>query len=382
MIPLSAPSFHGNEKKYLSECIDEGWVASGSFISRFEKSLSEYTSIPYVVACSNGTSALEIALRVLDIQEHDEVIVPTLTFIATVNSILYCGAKPIFMDCGNDCNLSIEKTISFIKNNTTYKNGFTYNIKTKKIIKAIIVVHVFGNSIQFNELLKVCEKNNIKIVEDAAESLGTFNNEKESKKHTGSIGDIGCFSFNGNKTITTGGGGAIVSHSQTLIDKARYLINQAKDDSTFYIHNQVGFNYRLSNVHAAIGLAQMESLEKVLAKKKNIYNIYSKFLNSFEKACLIAPPHFSESNFWLNVVRIDAPDLNIRGLVDFMHDSGIEVRPIWHANHLQKPFSSYESFQIDNAPRIISSSICLPSSFSLSEDQQSFIIKKLQDFIL
>ena len=231
-------------------------------------------------------------------------------------------------------------------------------------------------------MLKVCEKNNIKIVEDAAESLGTFNNEKESKKHTGSIGDIGCFSFNGNKTITTGGGGAIVSHSKTLIDKARYLINQAKDDSIFYIHNQVGFNYRLSNVHAAIGLAQMESLEKVLAKKKNIYNIYSKFLNSFEKAYMIAPPHFSESNFWLNVVRIDAPDLNIRGLVDFMYDSGIEVRPIWHANHLQKPFSSYESFQIDNAPRIISSSICLPSSFSLSEDQQSFIIKKLQDFIL
>ena len=283
MIPLSAPSFNGNEKKYLSECIDEGWVASGSFISKFEKSLSEYTSIPYVVACSNGTSALEIALRVLDIQEHDEVIVPTLTFIATVNSILHCGAKPIFMDCGHDCNLSIEKTISFIKNNTTYKNGFTYNIKTKKIIKAIIVVHVFGNSIQFNELLKVCEKNNIKIVEDAAESLGTFNNEKESKKHTGSIGDIGCFSFNGNKTITTGGGGAIVSHSKTLIDKARYLINQAKDDSIFYIHNQVGFNYRLSNVHAAIGLAQMESLEKVLAKKKNIYKLCKTKIQSYIK---------------------------------------------------------------------------------------------------
>jgi dTDP-4-amino-4,6-dideoxygalactose transaminase len=285
------------------------------------------------------------------------------------------------MDCEQDCNISIEKTINFINNHTVYKNGHTYNIKTNNIVRAITVVHVFGNSIRFSELLNLCKVRNIKIIEDAAESLGSYNNEFNQKIHTGGIGDIGCFSFNGNKIITTGGGGAIASHSKELIDKARYLINQAKDDPVFYIHNEVGFNYRLSNLSAAMGQAQIENLDKILLQKSKIHTIYCNLLDSSKMLSIIHPSSHSISNFWLNVISIHKKSFNLRLVIDKMFEAGIEVRPIWHANNLQSVFSHHESFQIELAPSIISSSLCLPSSFSLTEDQQYYIINTLQDIL-
>ena len=277
-IPLSSPNLNGNELKYVKECLDTEWVSSaGKYVELFEQKVSEYTGARYAIACVNGTSALQLSLLLAGVNENDEVIVPTLTFIATVNAIVYNRAKPLFMDADNFCNIDKDKTIEFIKNETLMKNGYTFNKKTKKRISAIIPVHVWGNAANLDELVLLCKERNIKIVEDASESLGTnYINGSLKGKHTGVIGELGCLSFNGNKIITTGGGGMILTNDAKLASKARYLSTQAKDDEVRYVHNQVGYNFRLTNVQAAIGVAQMEQLPKFLDRKREIYSKYKR----------------------------------------------------------------------------------------------------------
>ena len=222
-MPLCVPTLKGNEWKYVKECIDTEWVSSaGKYVDLFEQKISEYTGSKYAVACVNGTSAIQVSLRLAGVLPGDEVIVSTLTFIASVNAITYNNAKPIFLDADKYYNLDSEKTIEFIKNETVFKNGFTYNKKTNNKITAIIPVHVWGNACWLDELIELCNKQNIAIVEDACESLGTFYNVGKYKgEHTGTIGKLGCLSFNGNKIITTGGGGMILTNDEMLADKAR-----------------------------------------------------------------------------------------------------------------------------------------------------------------
>jgi len=244
MIPLSVPNLKGNEKKYLKKCISTEFVSSvGEYVNIFEKNISKFTKSKYAVACSSGTTALHLALRAISIEKDDEVIVPSMSFIATVNPVRYLNASPVFMDCDNFYNLDIYKFKQFIEKNTFFKNGFTINKKTKKKIKAVIPVHVSGNAVDLESIVNFCKKKNIKIVEDAAEALGTFYlRGKLKNKHAGIIGDIGCLSFNGNKIITSGGGGMIITNDKKLAKKCKYLSTQATNDSIIYKHDDIGYN--------------------------------------------------------------------------------------------------------------------------------------------
>lgn len=375
-ISLHEPIFQGNELKYLKDCLDSTWVStSGYFINKFEKEIKNYTKTKNAIFCINGTSGLQISLLVAGVKKNDEVIVPTITFIAPVNAIRYNGAEPIFMDCDNFYNIDQDKTIEFLKNNTEFKKGYTVNNKTKKIIKAIIIVHAFGNAADFDRLNLFCKKRNIKVIEDASESLGTFYNKKN--KHTGTIGDLGVISFNGNKIITAGAGGMILTNSSRLNKKIRYLIKQAKDDALNFIHNNVGYNYAQTNVNAAIGLAQLENISDILIKKKELHNKYIDKLRNNSEYNLVLTPKFSKNNYWLNLIRTTAK--NKKYLIKKLLLRNIYVRPIWYPNHLQKMYKNNQSYKIQNALKLYRETICLPSSYHLKERDFKRVIKVLSE---
>ena len=378
---LSTPNIKGNEWKYVKECLDTEWVSSaGKYVELFEEKISEYTGAKYAIACVNGTSALQLSFLLAGVKENDEVIVPTLTFIATVNAIVYNRAKPIFMDADNFCNIDKDKTIEFIKDKTIFKEGFTYNISTKNRISAISPVHVWGNAANLDELFLLCKERNIKIVEDASESLGTIYTKGLFKgKHTGIVGELGCISFNGNKIITTGGGGMILTNDPILATKARYLSTQAKDDEVRYIHNQVGYNFRLTNVQAAIGVAQMEQLPKFLDCKKEIHSTYKNELKKINGLSLLETPDYSKNNNWINLLKIDSKQYgkNTEDIRKLMDKKGIQTRPIWKLNHLQNPYKSFFSYKIENAEKLVNNSLCLPSSTNLANEDLIKIIETL-----
>ena len=368
-IQLSAPSLKGNEWKYVKECLDTEWVSSaGKYVDLFEQNIADYTGAKYAIACVNGTSALQVSLRLAGVQPGDEVIVPTLTFIAPVNAIAYNGASPIFMDADRFYNIDVEKTISFINKETTFNNGFTYNKITKKRISAILPVHVWGNAAWLDALLPLCEERNISIVEDASESLGSFYSSGKYKgRHTGSIGRLGCLSFNGNKIITTGGGGMILTNDEKLAEKAKYFTTQAKDNKIIYLHNEIGYNYRLTNIQAAMGVAQLEQLPKFLKRKDDISRYYKTEIEGVEGVALATVPDYAENNHWMNIIQVYSEIYgdDIETLMLQLKQSGIQTRPVWHLNHLQKPYENNYSFMIENAPLLLKKSLCLPSSTKL-----------------
>ena len=283
-IPLSTPNLIGNESKYLKECVKTEWVSSsGKFVETFENKIKRIVGSKYAIACVNGTSALQLSLKLAGATSGDEVIVPSLTFIAPVNAVHYNNCSPIFMDSDEFFNIDVNKTIDFIKKFTKFDKGISVNKISKKKIVAIILVHVFGNAILMDKLIKLCKSRNIQIIEDASESLGTkFKRGIYKNKHTGSVGLLGCFSFNGNKIITSGGGGMIVTNNQKIAKRAKYLTTQAKDNADFFIHNDIGYNFRLTNLNAAVGLAKLEKLEKFIKIKKRINKIHKKKTNKID----------------------------------------------------------------------------------------------------
>ena len=248
-IGLHAPNINFRESsKIINKCLKSNWVSTdGNLVNEFEKRISKFTGAKYTIACNSGTSALHVALRLAGVSRTDEVIVPTLTFVAPVNSIIYNNASPIFMDCDDYYNLDIKKTINFLKKETFFKNGFTFNKRTKRCIKAVLPVNVWGNALRLDNLKFICDKKNIKIIEDASEALGTFLKKRKRKIHVGLCGLAGCLSFNANKIITSGCGGAIITNNKKIASKALFLITQAKENSVEYIHSDVGYNYRLTN---------------------------------------------------------------------------------------------------------------------------------------
>ena len=378
---LSVPTLTGNELQYVKECIDTEWVSSaGKYVDLFEKNIADYTGSKYAVACVNGTAAIQVSLRLAGVEAGDEVIVSTLTFIASVNAITYNNATPIFMDADKYYNIDAEKTIKFIKNETVFKNGFTYNRKTDNKITAIIPVHVWGNACWLDELIELCNNQNIAIVEDACESLGTFYNKGKYKgKHTGTIGKLGCLSFNGNKIITTGGGGMILTDNKALAEKAKYLTTQAKDDPIRYVHDEIGHNFRLTNIQAALGVAQLEQLSKILKRKKEIYAFYQSTIENIEGLSLSNPPDYAQNNHWLNLLQIDSKVYNEdrEVLMKRLEEDGIQTRPVWKMNHEQKPYKDCQYYKMEKAKKLVTNSLCLPSSSNLSNENLNKIISVL-----
>ena len=370
MIPLSIPSIQGNEWKYVKECLDTEWVSSaGKYIDLFEQKIAEFTGSKYAVACVNGTAALQVSLSLACVIPGDEVIVPTLTFIASVNAITYCNAIPVFMDADKYYNIDPEKTIEFIKNETIFKNGFTYNKKTNNKITAIIPVHVWGNACWLDELSDICKDRKISIVEDACESLGTVYTQGKFKgKHTGTIGKLGCISFNGNKIITTGGGGMILTDDSNLAEKAKYLTTQAKDDPVRYVHREIGYNFRLTNIQAALGVAQLEQLPSILKRKKEIYDFYQSALEKIDGLSISKVPDYAENNHWLNLLQVDIGIYgeNSEALMQRLDENGIQTRPVWSLNHEQMPYKNCQYYKIENAQKLVENSLCLPSSSNLT----------------
>jgi len=370
---LSEPSFCGNEKKYLNDCIDSGWVSSaGNYVDQFEESIARYTGVKHAIAMVNGTAAIHLALKIAGVQPGHEVIAPTLTFIAPINAISYLGAEPVFMDSDSVFNIDTEKTIDFLDTKVKYQNGHNINKDTGNIIKAILPVHIFGTTIDLAELVSICKDRGIAVIEDASESLGSFIGS--DRVHSGTIGDIGCISFNGNKIITCGGGGMILTDSDEYAHQARYLSTQAKDDSFFFLHNEVGFNYRLTNIQAALGQAQFENFSNIKSAKEKIHNFYHNLFSSNDNIELISPDKKIESNYWLNAIKFLNKDMQKQATKKFL-SADIEVRPIWHANHLQEPFKNACTFKIEHAPMQIETSLCLPSSVGLSTAELDRITK-------
>ncbi len=359
-IPLHEPRFRGNEKKYLNECIDSTFVSSvGKFVDLFEQKIAEYTGAKYAVAAVNGTAALHIALILSDVKSDDEVITQPLTFIATANAISYTGAKPIFIDVDKDTmGLSPEKLLSFLKEKTEIKEGETYNKETGKRISACIPMHTFGHPLRIVEIKEICEKYNIALIEDAAESLGSFYKEQ----HTGTFGKIGTLSFNGNKTITTGGGGMIITDDEKIAKLAKHLTTQAKVPHKWnYEHNYIGYNYRLTNLAAALGVAQIEQLPEIIKSKRTLANRYIELFRSINEIDFINEPKDSSSNYWLNAVSLKNREERDKFL-EYTNSNGVMTRPIWELMNRLPMFKDCQVENIENSEWLVDRIVNIPSS--------------------
>jgi perosamine synthetase len=377
IIPLSEPEISGNEWRYIKECLDTGWVSSaGSYVTRFEDMTAGYVGTKYAVATVNGTSALHVSLIVSGVQPGDEVIVPTLTFIAPVNTVKYCGAEPVFMDCNVD-NLcvDVQKISDFIDSGCELrKDGHIYNKATNRRVKAIIPVHVFGHPVDMDALMKICNKSNIDIIEDATESLGSEYKEKK----TGSFGKIGCFSFNGNKIITTGGGGMVVTDDKDIADRIRHLSTQAKKDPFEYDHDDIGYNYRLTNIQAAMGVAQMERLQEFISTKRKNAVIYSELLSNLEGIKFLWESQNVKSNFWFYTIKVHRE--HRKKLIKYLLSKNIQVRPIWKLIHILPMYKNCQSYLIDNAIEAYDSCINIPCSVTIKQEDIEYIAENISKY--
>ncbi|NNE33124.1 MAG: LegC family aminotransferase [Winogradskyella sp.] len=359
-IPLHEPRFRGNEKKYLNECIDSTFVSSvGKFVDQFETAVAKFTGAEYAIATVNGTAALHIGLLLADVKPNDEVITQPLTFVATANAISYCGAHPVFVDVDKDTmGLSPEKLKAFLEKNTTIVNGKCVNTLTNRIIKAVVPMHTFGLPMRIEEVVEICNNYNITIVEDAAESLGSYYNHK----HTGTFGSIGTLSFNGNKTITTGGGGMLITNDKSIAEKAKYITTTAKVPHSWeYHHDMTAYNYRLPNLNAALGCAQMESLPGFLESKKNLAEKYNHFFKKNDAIEFIEPISEGDSNFWLNAIRLS--NLEVRNeFLKATNEAGVMTRPIWKLMNSLPMYKSAQCGNLDNSEFLENRIVNLPSS--------------------
>jgi len=383
MIYLHPPFLKNNEKNLVNKCIKNEWLSSsGMYVKKFEDLICRYVKSKYSVGLVNGTSALHLALKAINADSTSEIIVPAISFISTANVVLYCGSSPIFIGVDKNFNICEEKVLEFLKKKTFYRKGNTYNSKTNKKIIAIIVVHTFGSLCKLDKLVNICKKKNIYIIEDAAESLGAYYKSGVFKnKHAGTIGDIGCLSFNVNKILTTGGGGMIITNKKNICKKIFYLSNQAKNDPINFKHDYLGYNYRLNNINAAIGIKQLERIKYFLYKKKKIHNVYKKLFFKDNRIKLIETPSYCSSNYWLNLIKINA-DKDLRAnLISFLLSKKIEARPIWHPLYLQKMFLKFERYGVNGVMNDIKNVVCLPSGVSLKKLDILSIKEKLNSFL-
>ncbi|MCB0697839.1 MAG: LegC family aminotransferase [Chitinophagaceae bacterium] len=359
-IPLHAPYFGGNEKKYLADTIDSTFVSSvGAYVNRFEEMMAKITGAKYAVATTNGTVALQLSLIVAGIQQGDEVITQPLTFVATANAIAHGNATPVFVDVDRDTmGLSPDALEKFLEENATIKDGAAYNNKTGKRIAACIPMHTFGFPCRIDKIVEICDRWHITVIEDAAESLGSYYNSK----HTGTFGKLGTFSFNGNKTVTCGGGGAIVTDDEALAKRAKHISTTAKVPHAWeFVHDEVGYNFRMPNLNAALACAQLEQLDAILANKKELAELYQHFFAGTDIGFVTAKKG-SIANNWLNCVILK--DLGQRNaFLEATNNTGVMTRPIWQLMNKLAMYQYCQCGDLSNALWLEDRIVNIPSSF-------------------
>lgn len=380
-IPLSVPNLKGNELKYVSHAVETEWVSTGGpYVSDFEEKIANYANCKGAVSCQNGTSGLHVALRLCDVTKDDEVIVPTLTFIAAVNPVKYIGASPIFMDCDDSLSMDADKLFDFCNNECDLIDGKLINKFTNKHIKAVVVVHVFGNMANMEGIIKVANNFNLKVIEDATEAIGTYYTDGIYKgKHAGTIGDIGVYSFNGNKIMTTGGGGMIVSNNENYLKRAKHLTTQAKSDELYYTHDEIGYNYRMTNLQAALGLAQLEQLESFIDTKRQNYEYYREELIKIEGLHILDVRKDIRSNHWFYALLIeDTNKLNRDEIIKYLSQKKVQSRPIWGLISEQKPYSESQCYKIEKAKYYIKKIVNIPCSSNLTKTEAKYVVDCLK----
>ena len=384
MINLSVPNLSMDILDNLKECLESGWVSTGGrFIPEFETKVKNYMKTKFAAGVQSGTAGLHMSLQVLGVQRDEEVFVPTLTFIAAVNPTTYLGASPIFIDCNDSLCMDPLKLEKFCSEECEFKEGVLVNKKTNKKIRALVIVHVFGNMADMEKIMDIAKKYNLRVLEDATEALGTYYTEGRYKgKYAGTIGDIGVLSFNANKIITTGGGGMVVGDNEELVEKVRFLSSQAKKDTLYFIHDEIGYNYRMLNLQAALGTSQIDQLESFIETKIKNYNIYKEELEKIEGLEILPFVEGIRANHWFYSLKIDKEKYGIGRdeLLQKLVDAGIQTRPIWGLIHQQKPYSTCQSYEIEKALYYYDRILNLPCSSNLTEKEVYQVIEKIKEF--
>ena len=382
-IPLSIPNFEGNEKKYVDDALEQGWVSTGgAYISKLEKQMAEFLHTDNVAACQSGTSALHLSLVEAGVKPGDVVIVPLLTFIAAVNPVKYQFATPVFIDCDDSFCMDPIKLRQFCEEECVFENEvLKYNNHT---VKALVVVHVFGNMADMVSIMAIAKEYNLKVIEDATEALGTFYTEgKLQGKYAGTIGDFGAYSFNGNKIITTGGGGAVTANKSEVVDHIRYLSTQAKNDPHYYIHNEVGYNYRMTNLQAALGVAQMEELPEFIIRKQANYELYCKLFEGFELGKMIGFREGTSSNKWFYSLEInrDKVKATMREIITALEEREVQTRAIWGLINEQVPYQGEVAYKLEKAPYYASRILNIPCSTQNTEEEIKYVAEQIKDVL-
>ena len=362
-VPLAVPKFIGNEKKYLNECIDTTFVSSvGKFVDRFEEDMARYTGAKKAVVCVSGTNALHMALMLVGVERDDEVLTQALTFIATCNALSYIGAHPVFLDVDvKTMGLSPDAVKEWLAKNAEIRNNQCYNKHTGRRVKACVPMHTFGHPVRLDELVAVCEEYHIELVEDAAESIGSL----YKGKHTGTFGKIGALSFNGNKTITTGGGGMLLFNDEELGAYAKHLTTQAKIPHRWeFRHDHIGYNYRMPNINAALGCAQLEHIEEYVADKRATAAAYRDYFSRMDGIEFFAEPEGTRSNYWLNAVLLPNREEQ-QAFLQYTNDNGVMTRPIWELMNRLPMFENCETDHLTNTRMFADRVVNIPSSVRL-----------------
>ena len=382
-IPLSVPNLNKKEiLKNLEECLESGWISTGGkFIPEFEDKVKKYIKTKCAAGVQSGTAGLHLSLQVLGAQRDEEVIVPTLTFIAAVNPVTYLGANPVFIDCDDSLCMDPIKLEKFCSEECEFIDGILVNKKTNRKIRVLVIVHVFGNMADMEKIMDIAKKYNLKVLEDATEALGTYYTEGKYKgKFAGTMGDLGVLSFNANKIITTGGGGMVVGDNYDLVEKVRFLSSQAKKDPLYFIHDEIGYNYRMLNLQAALGSSQIDELEAFIETKTKNYYLYKEAINNIEGLQLLTFRKGIRPNYWFYSLVVDEEKygLNKDELLRKLVSENIQTRPIWGLIHQQKPYQEYEAYQMEKSLWYHERVLNIPCSSNLTEEEVKIVISKLK----
>ncbi len=379
-ISLSEPVMAGNEWKYVKECIDSAWVSSaGKYVDMFAKEFAEYLGVPCAVPVVNGTAALHISLVTLGLGPDEEVLIPTLTFAATANAVVYCNAHPVFMDVSEDTlGLDSQKVEDFLTKECSWKNGHLVNKSTDRRVRGIIPVHLYGHPVDMAPIVDLADKYDLFIVEDATEALGSRYRDRSA----GTMGKTGAFSFNGNKLITTGGGGMVVTEDAELAERIKYLTTQAKAPGSVYYHTEIGYNYRLTNVQAAIGLAQLEKIDEFIARRRSIMQYYRTQLADVTGITVSGEAEWAWSNCWLSWILVEPEFGSSKDeLLKALNDREILARAFFIPLHTLPPYHSYQAYRIANALTAYNRGMNLPSHTILKEEDLEIVVDTIKSLV-